>query len=94
MYSIEGIVAFSTIPLLISSFIGLIFYIMSFIMICIIILRIIILGDPVAGCQSIVCSIFFVGGIQLFCTGNLGQYIVKIYIETKSRLIYLLRKVV
>lgn len=91
-YSIDGIVAFSTIPLLISSFVGLIFFIISLIMICVIILRTIILGDPVAGWPSLVCIIFFVGGIQLFCTGILGQYIAKAYMETKNRPIYIIKE--
>lgn len=88
-YSIDGIVAFSTVPLLISSFIGFIFCILSFIMICFIIVRTFIFGDPVAGWPSLVCIIFFVGGIQLFCIGILGQYLAKAYIETKKRPIYI-----
>lgn len=91
-YSIEGIVAFSTMPLLISSFIGLIFFIISLVMIALIILRTLILGDPVAGWPSMVCIIFFVGGIQLFCTGILGQYLAKTYIETKKRPIYIIKE--
>ena len=91
-YSIEGIVAFSTMPLLISSFIGLIFFIISLIMITLIILRTLILGDPVAGWPSMVCIIFFVGGIQLFCTGILGQYLAKTYMEVKNRPIYIIKE--
>ncbi|NFR85891.1 MULTISPECIES: glycosyltransferase family 2 protein [unclassified Clostridium] len=91
-YSIEGIVAFSTAPLLISSFIGILFFIISFIMICFIIVRTLIVGDPVAGWPSLVCIIFFVGGIQLFCTGILGQYLAKAYIETKNRPIYIIKE--
>lgn len=88
-YSIEGIVAFSTVPLLISSFIGMILCIVSFIMICVIILKTLLLGDPVAGWPSLICVIFFVGGIQLFCIGILGQYLAKTYMETKQRPIYI-----
>lgn len=91
-YSIEGIVAFSTMPLLISSFIGVIFFIISLIMIALIILRTLILGDPVAGWPSMVCIIFFVGGIQLFCTGILGQYLAKTYMEVKDRPIYIIKE--
>lgn len=92
IYSIEGIVAFSTTPLLISSFIGLIFFIISLIMICLIIVRTMVLGDPVAGWPSLVCIMFFVGGIQLFSTGILGQYLAKTYIETKNRPIYIIKE--
>lgn len=89
-YSIEGIVAFSTVPLLISSVIGVLFFILSFVMICFIILRTLLFGDPVAGWPSMICVIFFVGGLQLFCTGILGQYLAKAYIETKNRPIYII----
>lgn len=92
IYSIEGIVAFSTMPLLISSFVGLLFFIISIIMICLIMIRTLMLGDPVAGWPSLVCIIFFVGGIQLFCTGILGQYLAKAYIETKNRPIYIIKE--
>lgn len=92
VYSIEGIVAFSTMPLLISSFVGLLFFIISIIMIGFVILRTIISGDPVAGWPSLVCIIFFVGGIQLFCTGILGQYLAKTYIESKNRPIYIIKE--
>lgn len=91
-YSIEGIVAFSTAPLLISSFVGLLFFIISIIMICFIIIKTLVVGDPVAGWPSLVCIIFFVGGIQLFCTGILGQYLAKAYIETKNRPIYIIKE--
>lgn len=91
-YSIEGIVAFSTVPLLISSFIGLLFFIISLVMIGFIVLRTIIFSDPVAGWPSLVCIVFFVDGIQLFCTGILGQYLAKTYLETKNRPIYIIKE--
>ena len=91
-YSIEGIVAFSTVPLLISSFVGFIFFIISIVMIFFIIIRTLIFSDPVAGWPSLVCIIFLVSGIQLFCTGILGQYLAKAYIETKNRPIYIVRE--
>lgn len=89
-YSIDGIVAFSTVPLLISSFIGFIFCILAIIMILFIIIRTIIFGDAVAGWPSLVCLIISIGGIQLFCIGILGQYIAKAYIELKNRPIYII----
>lgn len=91
-YSIEGIVAFSTTPLLISSFIGLVFCIVSFAAICFIIGKTLILGDPVAGWPSMICIVFFVSGIQLFCTGILGQYLAKTYMEVKKRPIYIVKE--
>lgn len=89
LYSLEGIIAFSTTPLAISSIIGFLFCIISFIMIILIMIRTIILGDPVAGWPSLVCIIFFVGGIQLFCIGILGQYLARTYLETKKRPLYI-----
>ena len=88
-YSIEGIVAFSTVPLLISSLVGIILCGIAFIMICIIIWKTLVFGEPVAGWPSLVCTICFVGGIQLFCTGILGQYMAKTYLETKNRPLYI-----
>lgn len=89
IYSIEGIVAFSTAPLAISSLIGIIFCLISIVMICIIIAKTIILGDPVAGWPSTICLIMFIGGLQLFCMGIIGQYLAKTYLETKKRPIYI-----
>lgn len=92
LYAIEGIVAFSTAPLAISSIAGIIFCIISFIMIIIIIAKTIIFGDPTAGWPSLVCIIFFVSGIQLFCLGIIGQYLSKTYLETKKRPIYIIKE--
>jgi glucosyltransferase len=92
IYSLDGIVAFSTAPLAAASLIGLAFCMLSFIMICFIIAKTLIFDDPVAGWPSMVCIIFFVGGVQLFCTGILGQYVSKSYLETKKRPIYIIRE--
>lgn len=91
-YSMESIVGFSTVPLLISSVVGLIFFIISFIMILVIIFKTIIFGDPVSGWPSLVCIIFFVSGVQLFCIGIMGQYLSKTYLETKKRPIYIIKE--
>lgn len=91
-YSIESIVGFSTIPLLISSVIGLLFCLIAFIMILFIIIKTIVFGDPVSGWPSLVCIIFLVSGIQLFCTGILGEYLAKTYLETKNRPIYIIKE--
>ena len=92
MYSLEGIFAFSTAPLAISSFLGILFCIVAFIMIVIIIIKTLIWKDPVAGYPSTICVIFFIGGLQLFCMGILGQYISKTYLEVKSRPKYLIKE--
>lgn len=92
LYSLDGIVAFSTAPLAIASIIGILLCIFAFISICIIIVKTLIFGDPVAGYPSLICRITFIGGAQLFCTGILGQYISKTYLETKNRPIYIIKE--
>ena len=92
VYALEGIVAFSTMPLVLASILGIIFFLISIIMIIIIILKTIIFGDPTSGWPSMVCVIFFVGGIQLLCTGIIGQYLAKTYLETKNRPIYIIKE--
>ena len=92
IYALDGITAFSTKPLIISAIIGFIFCIISFIMILVIITKTIIYGDPVSGWPSMVCIIFMVSGIQLFCIGIIGQYLSKTYLETKNRPIYIIKE--
>jgi len=91
-YAIEGIVAFSTAPLIISALLGVILCFISFIMILVIIAKTLIFGDPVSGWPSLVCIIFFLSGVQLFATGIIGEYLAKTYLETKKRPIYIIRE--
>ena len=91
-YSIDGIVAFSTVPLSISALLGILCCIIAFIMVLVIIVKTIIWGDPVAGYPSLVCIIFLLSGVQLFTIGILGQYIAKTYMETKQRPKYIIRE--
>ncbi len=90
-YALEGITAFSTTPLLISSAIGLFFCIVSFLLILVIIFKTLILGDPTSGWPSLVCIIFMVSGIQLFSLGIIGQYLSKTYLEIKQRPLYFIK---
>ena len=92
MYAIEGIVAFSTAPLAIASVAGFLFCLISFIMIIVIIIKTLIFGDPTSGWPSLVCIIFFVSGVQLFCLGIIGEYLSKTYLETKKRPIYIIKE--
>ncbi len=92
LYSIEGIVAFSTLPLTIASILGIIFCFIAFVMILFIIIRTLIFGDPTSGWPSLVCIIFLVSGVQLFCMGIIGQYLSKTYLETKKRPIYIVKE--
>ena len=92
IYAIDGICAFSTKPLVISAVIGFLFFIISFIMIVFIIIKTLLYGDPVSGWPSLVCIIFMVSGIQLFCMGIMGEYLSKTYLETKKRPIYIVKE--
>lgn len=91
-YSISGIVDFSTAPLQISSFFGIIMCLISLVAIVFLIVRKIMFGDPVQGWASLMCIIVFIGGIQLFCIGIMGQYLAKTYLETKKRPIYIVKE--
>jgi len=91
-YGIDGLVGFSTKPLVISSFVGILFCFVAFIMILIIILKTLIWGDAVNGWPSLACIIIFVSGVQLFFLGVLGEYLSKIYLETKKRPVYIIKE--
>lgn len=84
-YSLDGIFNFSQAPLQIASFIGLLFTFISFVAIIFIMVRKFIWGDPVEGWPSLACIITFIGGVQLFCMGIMGQYLAKTYVEVKKR---------
>lgn len=92
LYSLEGITAFSTVPLMLSSVVGVLFCVLAFLMILFIIVRKLIFGDPVSGWPSLVCIILMTSGVQFFCTGILGQYLAKTYLEVKRRPIYIVKE--
>lgn len=84
-YAIDGIINFSEVPLSIASWFGMIMTLFAFLFLIFIVVRRIVFGDPVAGWASTICVIIFIGGIQLFCLGVMGQYIAKNYTESKHR---------
>lgn len=92
IYSLDGITAFSTAPLAISSIMGVLFCILAFLFIVVIIVRKLLFGDPTSGWPSLVCIIALVSGVQLFCLGIVGQYLSKTYMEVKRRPIYLVKE--
>lgn len=92
VYAIEGICAFSTVPLVIAAVMGLVFCLMAFVMIVVIVAKTLMFGDPVGGWPSMICVILFVGGVQLLALGVIGQYLAKTYLETKGRPVYIVRK--
>ena len=92
LYSIDGIIGFSTKPLAFSAIAGILGILLSFILIVFIIIRRLVFGDPVQGWASLVCIILFVSGVQLFTTGIAGLYIAKIYTEVKQRPIFIVKE--
>ena len=92
LYSLDGIMAFSTVPLSIASFFGILFCLAAFIFMIFIFVRALIYADPVAGWPSMVCIISFIGGVQLLCLGIMGQYLSKLYMEVKNRPKYLVKE--
>ena len=88
-YSLEGIIAFSSAPLAFVSLMGLLVFGIAFFFLIFIIVRALLFGDPVAGWPSMACIVIFLGGINLFCIGILGQYLSKVYLETKNRPLYI-----
>ena len=91
-YSLEGITAFSTMPLTVAAVMGALFCVIAFILIIVIIVKTLIFGDPTSGWPSLVCIILLVSGVQLFCLGIVGQYLSKTYMEVKKRPIYLVKE--
>jgi len=92
VYSLNGIIAFSSKPLAIASVLGILLFILALSFIIFIIIRRIVWGDPVDGWASTICIILFCSGIQLFTIGVLGQYMAKIYTEVKQRPQYVVKE--
>ncbi len=91
IYAIEGVIAFSTAPLALSSIIGIVFCVIALIMVVVFFVRAMIWGDPVSGWPSLACIICFTAGIQLFCNGITGLYLSKTYSEVKGRPQYVIK---
>lgn len=92
IYSLDGIIGFSTMPLAIASVVGVLFCLIAFLLILYFFFKTLIWGDPVAGFPATICIVLLLGGIQLFCVGILGQYLSKTYLECKKRPIYITRE--
>ncbi|MDR0219907.1 MAG: glycosyltransferase family 2 protein [Lachnospiraceae bacterium] len=91
-YSLDGITAFSTMPLKLSSVMGLFFCFVAFLFLIVIVVRALMFGDPTSGWPSLVSIILLVGGIQLFCIGIMGEYMAKTYMEVKNRPLYIIKE--
>ena len=91
-YAIEGITAFTTVPLVLSSILGVVFCLISFLAIIFIIAKTLVYGDPTPGWPSLACIVVFVSGVQLFSLGIIGQYLSKTYLEVKKRPVYIVKE--
>ena len=90
VYAVQGIVGFSTVPLVFVAVLGMLLCAGAFLMVLYIIIKTLLFGDPVGGWPSMACMVMFLGGVQLFCMGILGEYLAKTYLEVKRRPIYVL----
>ncbi len=91
-YSIEGLVAFTTLPLSVSTFLGMVFSVIAFIYMLFIIIRYLIYSEAVPGYPTLICSLLLLGGIQLLSLGVLGKYLEKTYFEAKNRPIFIVKE--
>lgn len=90
VYAIQGIVGFSTAPLIFVALLGVLLCVGALLMVVYVIVKTLLFGDPVGGWPSMACMVMFLGGVQLFCMGILGEYLAKTYLEVKRRPIYVL----
>ena len=88
-YAMDGIINFSQTPLYIASMAGIGMTLVSILYMIWIVVRRAAFGNPVAGWASTICIILFIGGMQLFCLGIIGQYLAKVYLEVKNRPVYI-----
>lgn len=91
-YSFEAILGFSTAPLSFVISLGFIVTVLAFVLIIFVIVRTLIFGDPTNGWPSMICIVVFFAGTQLMCTGIVGAYLGKTYLETKNRPIFITRE--
>jgi glycosyltransferase involved in cell wall biosynthesis len=92
-YALEGIVSFSTVPLKMASYLGLMTASVSFFYAGFLIIRTMIFGDPVQGYPSLMAALLFIGGVQLIFIGVIGEYIARIHDEVKGRPVYVIDSV-
>ena len=90
VYAVQGIVGFSTAPLVLVALLGVLLCLGALLIVVYIIVKTLLFGDPVGGWPSMACMVMFMGGVQLFCMGILGEYLAKTYLEVKRRPIYVL----
>ncbi len=90
-FALDGITGFSNLPLKIASFCGIIVSFIAFLMIIYVFYAKLVLGHTITGWASIMITILFLGGIQLFCLGVIGEYIIRINDSVKNRQLYIVK---
>ena len=90
--AMQGITSFTTAPLRLATVLGFVVSIVAFIYMCYILVKTIIYGDPVQGYPTLIIVILFLGGVQLLSLGIIGEYLGRIFNETKSRPVYFIRE--
>lgn len=88
-FALEGITSFSTAPLRVATYLGLLVAAMAFVFAVIIVARALLHGDPVAGWPSMMTVVLFLGATQLIALGLIGEYLGRLYEESKQRPLYL-----
>ena len=91
--AIDGITSFTTAPLRIATIMGLFVSLIAFVFMCYILLTTLIWGDPVQGYPTLITVILFLGGVQLLSLGIIGEYLGRIFYETKGRPVYVVSEV-
>ena len=93
-FALEGITSFSTAPLRIATYVGLLTAVAAFGFGLWIIAKTMLWGDPVAGYPSLMTVMLFLGGAQLMALGIIGEYLGRLYMESKARPLYLIESIV
>ncbi len=91
-YALDGIVAFSDKPLILSSVMGIVLFLISLVLMLFVVIKTLLFGDPVAGFPTLCSLILLLSGIQLLCIGIVGQYLAKMYSEVKGRPLYIIKE--
>ena len=91
-FALEGMTSFSTVPLRVWTYLGFVVALLAFCFGLVIIGRVVLLGRDLPGYASLITVVLFLGGVQLIGLGVLGEYLGRIYLESKGRPVYLVRE--